>query len=1064
VTIARYAFLPWLRRGVANEIETPAAATSRAALTVKLTVGDGADSAVVSKAIQLVGPGDVLGINPQEIVRTEPRAWVTDFEPNYFAFVEFYDEDFPWRYTPAPADLASHRLVPWLSLFVLKEHEFKPNRAPGRPLFSFQLTGEARLEDIVPPDAQVWAWAHAQISGSVASAASTTMPDLDAIAAVLAASPDKGLARVMSPRRLDPGEGYHAFLGPTFEAGRLAGLGQPVPGTQSGLALSWATGREFPIYFEWFFRTGERGDFEELVRRLKPRDADPRVGIRDMDVREPGFDIGTVTNPPDDLVGLEGALVAPTATPRGLRPGSNLPPKIEAIVNAPVDLVASGAVGSDDPVVAPPLYGRWHALVERLDTSPAARTWVNELNGDPRYRAAAGLGTLVVQTNQESYMKLAWQQIGEVLAANRKIAFSQLSMFTSRAAFVKHLVALPATRAIAVVAPVFPRVLGSATTLRHQIEASRLPPASLGGAFRKLTRPRGLVARRAFAAGAEAPQAQMVAALNEGRVTAAPPRPAPTGATLESASGRLAAAMPEWLRSWLEPPWLLAVLVAALVLVAVAGLALAGAGLPAIATAAILGAAAAGATAVTAARLREQLAASQVLAPAAMTAAATAAAPVPAQFALRPPGVDDVPAGVTPDAASAVDFRQALIAFNGQFEKRPPPATPRLAVDLANAHAKTLAAIDPVVSHPKRVARVVSVGGRTLLDHLTSYHDAAGRPAVERIAPVMGYPDIKTPMYEPLRDISAELLVPNLDLIETNTLSILVTNQRFIESYLVGVNHEFAHELLWREYPTDQRGSSFRQFWDVSAYVDREGLDAEALARKLKDIIKLHEWATDTRLGRHDNRAAESADGRVVLTIRGDLLKRYPNTIIYAQRAKWGPAPARQNHLVLWDETGEISEAQPDDDNIRFPLFKAEVKPDLHFVGFNLTLDEVRGDKDLAETAEARAAIPANRLGWFFVIKEVVGEPRFGLDESLPQPASTLKWDNLAWEHLGAVKRVDFDRPFVKPLPGSNPENLAWGGQAADVATILYQKPVLVAVHAREMLKALKAPVSPWPD
>ena len=35
---------------------------------------------------------------------------------------------------------------------------------------------------------------------------------------------------------------------------------------------------------------------------------------------------------------------------------------------------------------------------------------------------------------------------------------------------------------------------------------------------------------------------------------------------------------------------------------------------------------------------------------------------------------------------------------------------------------------------------------------------------------------------------------------------------------MVGLNHEFARELLWREYPTDQRGSYFRQFWDVSGY------------------------------------------------------------------------------------------------------------------------------------------------------------------------------------------------------------------------------------------------------
>ena len=37
---------------------------------------------------------------------------------------------------------------------------------------------------------------------------------------------------------------------------------------------------------------------------------------------------------------------------------------------------------------------------------------------------------------------------------------------------------------------------------------------------------------------------------------------------------------------------------------------------------------------------------------------------------------------------------------------------------------------------------------------------------------------------------------------------------------MVGLNHEFARELLWREYPTDQRGSYFRQFWDVRGFLD----------------------------------------------------------------------------------------------------------------------------------------------------------------------------------------------------------------------------------------------------
>ena len=86
-------------------------------------------------------------------------------------------------------------------------------------------------------------------------------------------------------------------------------------------------------------------------------------------------------------------------------------------------------------------------------------------------------------------------------------------------------------------------------------------------------------------------------------------------------------------------------------------------------------------------------------------------------------------------------------------------------------------------------------------------------------------------MYKPLLDISAELFLPNIDQIPPNSITLLETNQRFIEAYMVGLNHEFARELLWREYPTDQRGSYFRQFWDVRGVIDRDGPTRTRCAR-----------------------------------------------------------------------------------------------------------------------------------------------------------------------------------------------------------------------------------------
>ena len=71
---------------------------------------------------------------------------------------------------------------------------------------------------------------------------------------------------------------------------------------------------------------------------------------------------------------------------------------------------------------------------------------------------------------------------------------------------------------------------------------------------------------------------------------------------------------------------------------------------------------------------------------------------------------------------------------------------------------------------------------------------------------------------------------------------------------MVGLNHEFARELLWREYPTDQRGSYFRQFWDVRGYTGASaGGSARSAARHPRAA---HAGRPTSQLGDHDNREA----------------------------------------------------------------------------------------------------------------------------------------------------------------------------------------------------------------
>jgi hypothetical protein len=259
---------------------------------------------------------------------------------------------------------------------------------------------------------------------------------------------------------------------------------------------------------------------------------DPAVGVRDMDIAHAGFGLDGIQNPPTNAVGLEGALLAPTSVRRGLAAASDFVPKIQQLLNAPAALRDQGA---SDPLVTPPIYGAWHAHVERVNAPGADATWVNQLNLDPRYRAAAGLGARVVRAHEEEYLRSAWAQIGDVLTLNRRIRRAQLAIKASSAVFAKSLHPLPAERAVALLSPTLPKIRGGAVTLAAAVRASVTPRAALSAALVKQLRPRGRVARALFPVDSRpAVVGGTVARLAQGTLSAAPSAPAPGGPTIES--------------------------------------------------------------------------------------------------------------------------------------------------------------------------------------------------------------------------------------------------------------------------------------------------------------------------------------------------------------------------------------------------------------------------------------------------------------------------------------------------------------------------------------------------
>jgi len=1094
--LGTYSFLPWLRQGLANQIQTPDFTSSvkvRAEINVQLALhgaelGGGTATIPANQRVALFGPGDIVGIDKRAIVRVEPRNWITNFESNYLPQIEFYDEDFPWRYTPASPDLAKGRLRPWLTLIVLAENEFTDGKnMMDKPLPYIDVPNL----DVFPPADELWAWAHVHVNRTLAAnEAEFTSRDMNAVlpklAAILQENPDLAYSRIVCPRKLAENTAYHAFVVPTFEAGRRTGLGLDI-GDVAATMSAWdpgtrPEGQSFPYYHRWFFRTGATGDFETLVRLLQPKPVDPRVGTREMDVQFPGSNVQGLDKP-----GLGGILKLGGA----LRPPAKVPPEppdkfetwddpfprplqedLARFINLADDYRLAG---DPDPIITPPLYGTWHAFAKRVlknadgsDITPSDN-WVHRLNLDPRFRVAAGFGTRVIQGQQEKFMNAAWEQIGKVLEAQRRIRFGQFGLHASQIWYDRHMMPMLGVsqqKALLLMAPVNKRVLTGGVTVHHALGESLVQPAMTSAALRRIIRPRGRMMRSLPFDAVRRPD-QLIARVNAGEVSAAPPKVTPPGVlTPSDAAAQVQPSnLPPWLVDLLRriPQLPLIILIVAIVLALLLFVLL-----PFAAGAAV-------AVAVLAAgiflyqRLSQWSAAvrgSDAIQESNQTPAWVDALPGASDFVITEPGANLVPRGGA-DSVEAARFKLGLRdGFQLIQASLLAGAVPtKRSLDLAKIADDSIKTLDPARTIPRRIW-----AGIFLPPHIRA-------EIGERFVEPMHYPVIDLPMYEPLKDISSELFLPNINLIEHNSITLLQTNQRFIESYMVGLNHEFARELLWREYPTDCRGSPFRQFWDVQSFFNAENLDDDVLKEKLRDIAPLHKWPNSSALGSHDNREVGGAsEEELVLVIRGELLKRYPTAVIYAHRACWqrkddGSAADKAKHPCersgTIDNTKErrlapltaAEEAKPPREKVRTPLYHAKVDPDIYFLGFDLTVDDAKGET---------GANPGDDPGWFFVIKERPGEPRFGLDNE-KQPKLNV-WNDLSWPDLQPqppgshieIAKAPATLSLITPT-GTDDEKtpqflddkkVAWSHDmsSAELAYILFQAPVLVAVHASEML------------
>jgi hypothetical protein len=400
-------FLPFVRQGL-----TPAAnAGTRASVSVSFRLESaGHPARDISRTLALAGPGDVLGIEPRQVLRVSPAAGARDAEPDFFPLIEFDAPELPWAYSPTLP--AGTRLAPWLALVVIEaDPSVRLERgAPGQSQWILHLPADVARREL--PDLNDAAtWAHAQIACETASQ----------IEATLRAHPDRTLSRLLAPRRLHPNRGFIAVVVPTFLSGRIAGLGEDPtghPALRTGLEPAWSAldvPTRLPAYYTWTFRTGEAGDFESLAQRLHPVQLDPEGERTSLHLSLPS---GTAAPAVDWEAPLQ---VRGQVEQRSRRPAA-----------AVSEIRTALRGGTNPPILGPSYFGEpW---TDTRAVAPIA-AWAPEVNLTPALRAAAGLGAEVVRAEQDALIEAARTQLDAFTKARREGRRKQLATaFVNRVA------------------------------------------------------------------------------------------------------------------------------------------------------------------------------------------------------------------------------------------------------------------------------------------------------------------------------------------------------------------------------------------------------------------------------------------------------------------------------------------------------------------------------------------------------------------------------------------------------------------------------------------------------
>jgi hypothetical protein len=268
-------------------------------------------------------------------------------------------------------------------------------------------------------------------------------------------------------------------------------------------------------------------------------------------------------------------------------------------------------------------------------------------------------------------------------------------------------------------------------------------------------------------------------------------------------------------------------------------------------------------------------------------------------------------------------------------------------------------------------------------------------------------PRFDRPLSEALADRHPELVLPGVDAIVTNDVLLVESHGPFIEAFLVGANQEIGYELLWRGFPADSRSTAFKRFWPHA--------DGGA------DIGDIAGWNPASAVGSHLTSSAA-----LVLVVRSALVRRYPGVLVAAVPAAWNTDGSRS----------PVKDAA----KLVLPDFRGRVGADALYAGFSQpSLDNAIG-----------APKPTGPAGWFFLLSENPGDPRFGLD---PDPVTTQPTRaTLSWSHLSLPADARYATVTAfPPVPDAHfaPDQAT----AASMASLTRQRPFRAYLHGSLLVR-----------